>query len=535
MLPTTSSSSPRTRSRWWLVIVAAVFLGLSFSRDHYWDEYFYLFSVRQHSPAVLVALEGALAEGVLPYGFFAGKIGFVAVLWALVGALGDGQRALFVVRLIFAGLVLAFGAATFKLLESLLARQKAAQIALVTLALPLPLYLGFKTLSETPALVLGTLAGWQFVASFRTESAGAQRRRLLAATLWLALGTFCRVSSLLLFVGLMAALLARAGDPVPRRQLIRRGTLVLLAHLLLVAVGFLAVGLFPVDRLRGLVASVTDRQWTPAVRLYGVALFAQLFLLPALVACRPAVLRATRWALVWLGVCLAPFLLLGEYAEPRYFAASIVPLAILAHDGLCQMARRLPLKFDVAFGALFSAIVLVNRLWLAPLMPVELSEGDYNRLMARLAAREVTATYLAPWLSDYCYFSFAFPERRVVLVMSETYGTGKVFETAQFLRWVGPERYAGSAASLDKLPRPWIYVGWSYNPTVVRLKNRLASLGLAGLAPVDERRQLLDHLTPSWIWSATDLRLVPLDHENLYHAFEVLRRDAASAPAADLR
>src|SRR5918995_2261492 len=82
-------------------VAALVFLLASFTWNHYWDEYLYLYSVRYHSPTALLTLEKGLADGLFPYGFFTVKLGFVTFMWALVAITGDGPIGLTVTRLAF--------------------------------------------------------------------------------------------------------------------------------------------------------------------------------------------------------------------------------------------------------------------------------------------------------------------------------------------------------------------------------------------------------------------------------------------------
>lgn len=513
-----------------LVLVGSTFLGVSFGHEHYWDEYFYLFSVRHHAPARLVAFEPALSDGIVPAGFFAGKIGFVTLLWLLVGAVGDGPQALLLLRLVFAALGLAVGAATYRLLTLLGSARAAGQTAVLTVFLPLSVYLGFKTLSETPALLFGTVAAWQLLASFHATGPVARGWRLGAAAVALAAATLCRVTGSLVCLGLVAGLLVAPLPGLGRRTLLRRSACVTGVALLLVVAVYGALGVSFVERLGALVASVTERQWSPVVRLYALALFGQLFWLPALFGFRPT--GSGRLALAWLTVAVAPFLLLAEYAEPRYFAAALIPFAMLVREGMEVTTTRLLQAGARTRWLSVGLLLAMNRLIFAPLMPFELDERAYNRLMTRLTATGV-ATYLVPWVTDYCYLAFAYPDRRIVLVMSTTYGTGTVFETPEFRRWVGQDRYAATLSTLDQFPRPWVYVGWTYNPTVLRLKQWLSHLGLARWMPIDERRALLDHLTPSWIWSATTLTRELLDAEGPYRAFAV--RPARSRDGRNVR
>ena len=137
--------------------------------------------------------------------------------------------------------------------------------------------------------------------------------------------------------------------------------------------------------------------------------------------------------------------------------------------------------------------------------------------------RKPGGTYLIPWLADYCYLAFTFPERVLVLTMSRTSGKAHVFETREFRRWVGTGRYSGSLEGLSDIPQPWIYVGWTYNPTILTLKERLRWLRIGYLEGIESRERLMNHLAQSWIWGQDDLRLGEIAVAGRYYGFQVVR------------
>jgi hypothetical protein len=155
-------------------------------------------------------------------------------------------------------------------------------------------------------------------------------------------------------------------------------------------------------------------------------------------------------------------------------------------------------------------------------MPVEIREEQYGSLVRQLRSSNPSSTYVAPWLSDFCYLTFAFPSERVGLAFSKTYGTGRVFSRPEFRKWMGTYPYIGGLAELEPLPRPWIYLGWDYNPAVRTIDERLGILGLRYLDDPTRRARLMNHLTPSWIWSSDEVRLEPARSSGQYHAFEIV-------------
>ena len=168
-----------------------------------------------------------------------------------------------------------------------------------------------------------------------------------------------------------------------------------------------------------------------------------------------------------------------------------------------------------------------DRVFFAPLMPYEIRESDYDALVQHVRELEPEATLVVPWLSDFCYLATRYPDKRVALVMSETYGSGRIFRSSEFRRWIGDGRYAGGPTELEALPSPYVYVGWRYSPTVEALDRYLRPLDLAYLDDDARRARLLDHLTPSWIWTSEKYLLRPIASQGSYRAFRIVDRNGS--------
>ncbi len=67
-------------------------------------------------------------------------------------------------------------------------------------------------------------------------------------------------------------------------------------------------------------------------------------------------------------------------------------------------------------------------------------------------------------------------------------------------------------------------MGWDYNPTVRAIDLRLRFVGAHYLDDPVRRGRLLNHLTPSWIWTSASLKLNPIATRGAYQAFEIVRR-----------
>jgi uncharacterized membrane protein YecN with MAPEG domain len=497
---------------------AVAFLALSWSDGHYWDEYFYLYSVAAHSPTELVRYE--LQSGIFPPGFFSEKIAHVVVLDLLTSLLGTGPWVVYALQALYAVLLLAFFGAAYGLLRRLLGERVARDSALVLAFSPLALYLSFKLMSEVPGLLFATLAGWAFVAGLETGSRRRTVVRLALAALALAVALLFRITMVVSFAGLGLALLVAGDERFERGQVLRRLLAVGIPATVLYA-GGLALADGGVLRIGAHIASVVSTH-PPLQRVYALGLFIQTLVLVLPFAWRRRQEPAPRLGFLWLAASALPFLA-GH--EPRYYAPALVPLAVVVGAGL-RGASDFLLGSRLRYGwvGLLAALTLVNRGLLVPIMPYEVDQARLLGLFQGLQARDPQATYLIPWTTDFSLLRFAFPEARIELCLSDTPESrhyhpgheGPISRPDQW--WAGTGRYVGSYPELERQPRPWYLVGWTYNPAAVRLSHLLgrASLGLLRAGPV-----LHNHLAGTWVWHDPSVRLTPRGGADRYRVYRV--------------
>ena len=516
-----------------LVAAGLSFLLISWSPYHHWDEFFYLFSAMVHSPRELVRYEAGLA--IFPNGFFSGKIAHVVLLRLLLKGLGAGRLTLFMIQSFYACMMLAFAAAAWGILRELLDERIALRSTVVLLFLPVTTYLGFKTLSEVPSLLFTTVASWAFVVSFRS-STDKQRRLLAVAAVGLALGTLSRVTGVVAFVGLILGILAMRDPRFPWSDVLRRAGAV--------TAGALLLYLFLLHQAGGSPLRLTQLAYTVAThdvwmqRLYALCLALQAFILVIPFGIRVRNAPLMRLILVWLGVTALPFLA-GH--ESRYYAPTLIPLAVLCTLGVSRVAERI-------FGrgrqwgwiGVLAVLALVDRAVFAPLMPYEIDQTNLNRVVSDLQQTGRGGTILVPWISDYAYLRVVFPHQPVRLAISAIPGArytaqgrfGPMAPEDQW--WAGPERYVGSGNSLGREPQPWFYIGWDYAPALLRLRQ---ALGLVGIrwAHNPLKAGWHNHLTGSWIWQDPHLSLTPAGREGQYQIFrigQVTQTSPGSTPPA---
>jgi hypothetical protein len=79
-----------------------------------------------------------------------------------------------------------------------------------------------------------------------------------------------------------------------------------------------------------------------------------------------------------------------------------------------------------------------------------------------------------------------------------------------------------SPEDVASLPKPRIFVGWSYNPVMLAIRKRLDVIGLGGLVTLSAKEGLRgDHRSLSWIWSDPSLSLRLLQVVGPYQAYEI--------------
>jgi hypothetical protein len=323
---------------------------------------------------------------------------------------------------------------------------------------------------------------------------------------------------------MLAGLLVAAFPRFPVRSVAVRGTCVSAGAALLACAVYGALG-FSAAHFQALIGSVTQRTPGLALKLYAVAMTVQLFAVPCVLALKPPWPRPIRFALVWLALGAIPFLVASRYLEPRYFYTALVPLGVLCSAGLDRLAGvRASESPGVRWLSWLAGIIILNRLLFAPLMPYELDQQQYAELVERLDHAHPRAALLTSWLTDYCFLRFAFPDEDVRLGYGERRDSAaqRGLGNAGFRAWVGEDRYVASPEDVASLPKPRIFVGWSYNPVMLAIRKRLDVIGLGGLVTLSAKEGLRgDHRSLSWIWSDPSLSLRLLQVVGPYQAYEI--------------
>ncbi len=397
--------------RW--VLPALVFLALAFDGNTHWDENNYL-DKAAHAPFGLEQ-EWLHAWG----GFYSGRIFHILLLKGYFSLAGTGLGPLLGAEFLMALAVLGSGAllaGSVRLLGE--NRRTAYLVFLCFIFSPLGLYLGWKSLAETTALLFASAAVFLWLLGLR--SPGRPRPPILiGAALCLFAAGFCRAESLLAFG--VFAFPAALTEPTGRGRALRDLGLVLAGWVALSAVfGFIS-GLWAYRFLfhrsevfaHNIVQDLGDypANWV-SVLFFGGALW-----LPALVGVIPPRGRASRIALGGLLLSLAPLGAALEHLEIRYLHPALMPLALGAGLGLEKIrsaaaGRVSPRAASLAAAGILAAAVIGNQL-LRPFQEVGVNGIPLARLVSEVRERypdSLLVTSSVP--NTYCFLRAAFPDLR---------------------------------------------------------------------------------------------------------------------------
>lgn len=506
------------------LVLILLFLLVSSSSLHYWDEYFYIYSVKLHEPGSLLTMEKSLV-GFFPPGFFAGKVGFIYLLDWIVDLTGEGPSALYTVQAIFSFLTILFVITSYFLLALLLPQRDAIAVSIVLLFTPLVMYFSGKVLTEVPSLPLVAFAAFSFLKSFDGSSRGKWVWTWIAiATVFLFLATWIRFISVIFFAGMILGLFAMHDERFPFWKVFFRATITGTGSVILLVIFWLAVLEDPAGSISGLLGHLVERSQSIVIRLYAIAVFVQFFAFYLIFAFWRPWTPVHRFAIVWLLFTTVPFLIGSSYAEPRFFYMALIPFSILVWLGMIRLADLWPKIFSGKRGWLvFAIFVGLNNWFIVPLMPSEHDQDAYRSLMDKSIA-ESDSLYLVSWLSDYTLLRLMYPEQAIYLTVNWTRNGDKDFlSSASCRKWIGKPGYLANFEELSHLPLPWRYIGWDYNRVIKRMQSYAELIGLS-VDGVKEGQK--NHYTISWPWQEERLAKTKLFTVENYEIYDVVPANA---------
>lgn len=500
------------------LVLLLLFLLISSSSLHYWDEYFYIYSVKMHEPFELLTMETSLG-GFFPPGFFAGKVGFIYLLDWIVDLIGDGPGSLYTVQAVFSFLIILFVITSYGLLTLLLPQRDAIAVSIILLFMPLVMYFSGKVLTEIPSLPLVVLASLSFLKSFETSQRG-KWFWLTLAIVFLFAAAWVRFISVIFFTGMVLGLFAMHDDRFPFWKVFFRAAITGIGAVVLLVIFWLTILEDPAKSIIGLLGHLVDRSQSIIIRLYAVAVFVQFFGLYLVFALWRPWTGIHRFAIVWLLFTTVPFLIGSNYAEPRFFYMALIPFSILVWLGMMRLANLWPKLFGGQRGWLvFALLVGLNRWLLVPLMPSEHDQDAYREIMDK-SISEGNAQYLVPWLSDYTLLRLMYPKENIYLTVDWTRnGDKEFFTTSTFRKWIGSPGYLANKEELSHLPLPWRYIGWDYNHVIKRIQLYAELIGLSADGIKEGQK---NHFTLSWPWREKQLTKTKLFTVENYEIYDVV-------------
>ncbi len=496
---------------WIMGLLTIGFLITGMSQYHYWDEYFYLYSVYLNEPNTLFKLEPDLG-GLFPAGFFTAKAGLIYSLDFLVDSLGPGYAKLKALNLIFFAQTIIFVIACSYLFKQLLPRV-VLPFAILCLAFsPLNLYFGGKLLSEIPSLLWLTVACITLLKGVSHSTQTTKAMWVILSAIAVAIACWYRLTTALGMAAFVIALLLANPLKLSPKIILVNATVTAVLSLVLLLLMFKFSDLKPFDSLSGLGTNLAARSHSTLLKIYALGLFGQSFYLLFALGIFGRWNRIIVMAVIWLLITTLPFVFGSSYLEPRFLYLALVPFSILCAFGLqkvYQWFSRGNTGYAVLVG--FVALIAINRFILLPVMPYEHDQKRFYQFVSGLNTDAQTKNYYS-WLSDFSFARFVSPERESTLTMNWTYnGQADFFSSEALKQWAGEQNVIAEKPASVK---PATYIGWALSPVITKLQRGLTALGWN----IDLHEGQKNHLSLGWPWQEVQ-GSVPIADDGHYQAF----------------
>ncbi len=496
-------SSPR-----WKIILAwlvpiVLFLILAFDGNTHWDESNYLY--KGAFPEFGLNVQWVHSCG----GFYSGRMFHILILRGLFALTGVGLIPLLVVRTVMAVFVLGTAWLFSRMLKVLDLAPPLAYLGAVSfLFLPLSLYLGYKALGETTALLMVAFSLYLFFVGLKQKASGGIITPLVSGGV-LFLATNARVESLLTFTAVVIPYICFS--PGRRTSALRALAGAGISWLILTAALGLSTGFWCLEFFLRRSADYGTRfaadnltypsNWIVAL-LFGGGLW--FFALISL-----AGLRRREVKIAWAGLLLSmvPIAILADHTELRYYNPAVFSFALAVALGLKifydWLGRKQGLKTAGVITTVLFLVVVTGNQMARSIQDV----GTHGLQLIRLISR-VQEEYPDPLLltahphSTYSFLRMCYPEMRIAL--------DRDFEGLAPLKVKGGEELA-------KLEGPWLYLssrGPKERPLLMNIYHHLKGV-------VPEEQDGPPVIVTNWVADSQNLLLRPLDREGRYLVFEL--------------
>lgn len=509
------------------VLISILFLIISFTPYHHWDESYYLYTLNYHSLTELLLHENELSAGLFPKGFFTSKIGSMLIIWLFTRIIGAGWWSLYFLQFIFALFLIGFFFVSFKFYrelsdsEDLINSQWALTAAIIVLFLPVTMYLSFKTLTEVPALFFTTFGLWMFIKSIRETVPRKICIQLFLAFAGIVLGTICRFIFLLSFIGFVFSYVVIYRQSYPFKIIFNRA-LVICSGLFVL---FVLVLLFLGDHFFQSAGPLKDiimnkRGDGDGVKIYVFMMYFQCFIILLPFAFLFKWNRPFKLSMVWLCISVIPLFIAASNLEPRFLSFGLLPAAIVVNQGLHNLSKflRIPEKMFIVISIVL--IVIFNRLIFTPISLYEIDQRQLKKIVSDVYKNEPQATLILPWVTEYCFLRFAYPDKPIRSAITTLPGAQdySFVQTDPFKWWIGRNNHVSTLEELMNESGPWIYIGRSFSPAREKLYEYLSLMRMNSLM---QRRVGNEPLSLSWIWNDENLKLNLVQRQGPYNAYRI--------------
>ena len=522
-----------SNNKGFFIVISILFLIISYTPYHYWDEFYYIYTLNYHSLAEAIAKENDLSAGLFPKGFFSSKIGTMLIIWLFTHIIGAGWLSLYILQFAFALFLIGFSLVAYKFYSELIGSEDARNTkwalatSTIVLFLPVTMYLSFKTLTEVPALFFTTFGLWMFLKSIRETAPGKIGILLSLAFAGIVLGALCRYLSLVSFIGLVFSygIIYRRHHLL--RTMLKRATILFAGLIVLAIFAFYLNGDHLLQSVRLLKFNVMNlKSDDNGVKIYVFMMYFQSFLILLPFSFLFKWTKTLKLSICWLCISIVPLYVAASYLETRFFSIGLLPTAMVINQGLQNFVKSLRLHKGIMALVVLISIVLLNRLVFTPLSLYDTDQKELKKIVADVYHAEPQATLILPWITEYCLLRFAYPDKPIRSSLTTLPGAEhhSFVQTEPFKWWIGRNNHVSKLEELMKERKPWIYIGRSYSPAREKLYEYLSLLRMS----LHMQRSVgSDPLSLSWIWKNEDLKLALLQKQGPYSAYriEVLKRE----------
>ena len=516
-----------SNNKGFFIVISILFLIISYTPYHYWDEFYYIYTLNYHSLTETILKENDLSAGLFPKGFFTSKIASMLIIWLFTKIIGAGWLSLYILQFTFALFLIGFFLVSYKfyseLIESedLINSKWALATSTIVLFLPVTMYLSFKTLTEVPALFFTTVGLWMFIKSIRETAPGKICILLSLAFAGIVLGALCRYLFLVNFIGLVFSYGIIYRQHYLIRTMIKRAMIIFAGLIILVIFIFYLKGDHLIQSVGLLKFNIMNlKSDDDGVKIYVFMMYFQSFIILLPFSFLFKWTKTFKLSICWLCISVAPLFVAASYLETRFFSIGLLPTAIIINQGLQNFVKSLRLHKKIFVLILLMSIVVLNRLVFTPLSLYDIDQNKLKKIVSDVYKYEPQATLILPWVTEYCLLRFVYPDKQIRSSITTLPGTvnHSFIQTDSFKWWIGRNNHVSMLEELMKESKPWIYIGRSFSPAREKLYEYLSILRMSSLM---QRRGGSDPLSLSWIWNNEDLKLDLSQRQGPYNAYRI--------------